>query len=272
MHQVEFLIEWNLLPSVIGRLQVSERLVIEDAWNQQRDYLTNGKSKSYALAYVGVEDEPSFFKTAVSYIEFLLLVCALTSDISGTYQLGIGTEISDFGELGKRRVGFPSYEKVNVLSSPPELIEPILAAKSRFLQLEKDRQQIMDGYLGLALRYYYFALQSYDRGRIDEMIIDLAITAEALFTKEDKNIVHNLKCRLSSFIAGNETERNEIMKRINEFYSLRSTIVHGNKKNFSLSEAELTGIAKTYIQKAIDTALTLKLYSKDELLKRIEGI
>jgi len=267
---VEFLIEWNLLPSVIGRLQVSERLVIEDAWNQQRDYLTNGKSKSYVLAYVGVEDEPSFFNTAVSYIEFFLLICALTSDISGTYQLGIGTQISDFSELGKRRIGFPSYEKVEVLSSPPELMEPILAAKSRFLQLEKDRQQIMDGYLGLALRYYYFALQSYYRNRIDEMIIDLAITAEALFTKESKNITRNLKCRLSSFIADNELERGEIVKKIDEFYSLRSAIVHGNKKSFSLSDVKLTGTAKTYIQKAIDKALTLKFYSKEELLQRID--
>lgn len=101
------------------------------------------------------------------------------------------------------------------------------------------------------------------------MIIDLAITAEALFTNDNKNITRNLKSRLSSFTADNESEKDEIMKRIDEFYGLRSTIVHGNKKNFSLSDANLTGMAKTYIRKAIDKALTLKLYSKDELLLRI---
>jgi len=152
MHQVEAIIEWDLM-SAFNILIISDRLILESVISPSGDHC--------ALAYVGVEDETNFFRTATSYLELFLLTCALTSDISATYRNVIGTTISSLNDLGKQSV--IGYEKIHVLNENIQspINKPILLAKGRFRELEEDRQEIIDSYLGLALRYYYFALQAY---------------------------------------------------------------------------------------------------------------
>jgi len=261
IHQIESLLSGNLLPPTIGRLQVSKRLIIERAWETY-------SSGEFALAYVGWEDEPNFFMKAILYMDFFLLIHALICGTPVTHIRGPANPISKLSELGKRRFYFSKYEKITVPQEDlhSELSKPILSTKDRFLQLEKDTQRIIDGHVGLALRYYYFALQANNRGRIEEVVIDLAIAAEALFSTR-KNFTKNLKRRLSSFIADDESERGEIAKRIGDFYHLRGTIVHGGKKRINLNDI---GIVSIYVQKAIDKALSFRLYSKKEFIQEVD--
>jgi len=267
MHQVEFLVEGNLLPTTIGRLQVSETLILENAWSWERT--STGQSKSFALAYVGVEGDPrpNFFLFARAYLDFFLLIYSLTTGQPATQFTGAGTEIPNIGALGSHKVSFPGYEKITVLNEnmESELSRPILAAKERFLELEKDRQAIMKGYLGLALRYYYFALQANERGHFDEVVINLAVAAEAIVSTGG-NYKRNLKERISAFISHDESERVDIEKRLGDFYDLRAAVVHGGRKRIPLADVR---VVSGYIKSAIDKALALNFFSKEELIKAL---
>lgn len=263
MLQVRIYFKWNCLQHLFGKLQISDKLVLEELENQAGEYKI--------LACIATEDKPTFFNDAISYFEFFILICALKDIIIDNFQIGTATEISNINELGK--LPFPNYEISDVLPPPPELIKPILLAKERFLELENDRQKIMKNYLGIAIPYYYYAVRSFTGTykRVEETIIDLAISAEALFIQKKMGISKNLKQRLSNFIAIDESERIEIKKRIGEFYKLRCDIVHGRglKKNTRLAEVI---IPKDYIRRAIDKALSSKLYEKKDLIKRIDSI
>jgi hypothetical protein len=260
--QVEFLIQGYLLPMTIGRLQISPSFVIEDA-------VAKKDSRGvFALAYVGVEDEPNFFREALAKMNLFLLLHALITGQAATHLLGAAIPLSTLADLGKNRVTFPDYEKVIHLNEDmkSELSKPILLTKERFLQLEKDMDRILDGHVGLALRYYYRAAQASGKRRVAEVVIDLAIAAEALFSREPPYTA-NLKRRFSNFIADDELERKKIAKRIGKFYSLRGAIVHGVKKKVPTEDIRT---ASEYIQKAIDKALSSKLYTKAELIRKAD--
>jgi hypothetical protein len=268
VHQVEFLVECNLLPMTIGRLQVSETLIFEQAlsWGTT----PTGQSKSYALAYVGVEDDPKphYFLFARAYLDFFLMIYSLTTDQPVTHFMGVGTKIPNLEALGTKRVSFPDCEKVTVLNENMESVfsKPILSAKQRFLKLEEDRQTIMQGYLGLALRYYYFALQANERGHFDEVVVNLAIAIEAIVST-GKNFTKNLKQRVSILISDDESEKTDIAKKLGDFYDLRGAIVHGGRKEIPLADVRMVS---GYVRRAIERVLSLKLFSKKELIRSIE--
>lgn len=261
MQQVECILEWGL-PPTFGRFRISDRFLLEQV---------AGPEGYFTFAYVGVEDEDRFFKEAVSTIKLFLLTSALSNDVIATYHNVIGTDLPSLEDLGKYRVAYNTgYETIKVMGSMPISLNPLPSIKERFLQLNEHRQKILGSYLGLALRYYYFAIQSYLREpkRIDEMIIDLSISAEALFST-GANFKKNLKHRLSYFLASNDSDRSEISKIIGDFYDYRGAIVHGGTKKKKISMNEIF-LAKKYVQKAIDKALALKLHQKKELIEYIE--
>lgn len=261
LKQVEFLIQGYLLPMTMGRLQVSPSFVIEDAI-AKKDI-----EGFFALAFIGVEDKPNFFMKARSTMNLFLLLHALTTGQPATHHMGIATPLSTMADLGKNRVTFPSYEKVTHLNEDmkSKLSKPILLTKERFLQLEADVDRILDEHVGLALSYFYYAAQANRRRRF-AVVINLAIAAEALFSKEPP-YRGNLKRRLSCFIADSEPEREEIAKKIGKFYRLRGAIVHGGKKEIPLNDVRP---AWGYIQKAIDKALSSKIYTKAELIQEAD--
>ncbi len=262
LKQVEFLVQGHLLPMTIGRLKVSPRFVIESA-------IAKKDIKGiFALAFLGVEDETNFFTKARSTMNLFLLLHALTTGQAVTHLMGIATPLSALADLGKNRVTFPSYEKVTHLNEDwkSKLTKPILLTKKRFLRLETDMDRILDEHVGLALRYFYYAAQADSRRRFAEVVINLAISAEALFSKEPP-ITGNLKRRLSRFIADGELERERIAEKIGKFYRLRGAIVHGGKKEVPLDTVRT---AWGYIQKAIDKALSSRIYTKAELIQEAE--
>jgi len=62
-------------------------------------------------------------------------------------------------------------------------------------------------------------------------------------------------------------ERKEISKRIGDFYRLRGAIMHGEKAKIHLADVQT---ASGYIRKAIDKALSSKLYTKAELIQAVD--
>lgn len=259
--QVEFLIQGYLLPLTIGRLQVSPSFLIEDAIAKK------DVEGFFALAFIGVKDEPHFFMNARSRMDLFLLLHALITGQAATHLMGVATPLSTLADLGKNRVTFPNYEKVIHVNEDmkSELSKPIFLTKERFLQLEADVDRILNEHIGLALSYFYYAAQADRRRRFREVVIDLAIAAEALFSREPP-YRGNLKRRLSCFIADSELERKKIARKIGDFYRLRGAIVHGGKKEIPLDDVRT---AWGYIQKAIDKALSSKLYTKAELILEV---
>ena len=263
--QVEFLIQGYLLPMTIGRLQISPSFVIEDATSKK------DSEGFFSLAFVGVEDEPNFFMKARSRMNLFLLLHALNTGQAATHLMGIATPLSTLADLGKNRFTFPSYEKVIHLNEDmkSELTKPVLLTKERFLQLEKDMDKILDEHVGLALAYYYYAARASGRRRLVEVVINLGIAAEALFST-GKDFGKNLKRRLSNFITDDEMERKEIAKKIGKFYRLRGLIVHGEKMRARKIPLTDVRTASEYIKKAIEKALSSKLYTKAELIQEVD--
>jgi len=265
LHQVEFLVEGHMLPPTIGRLKISETLILEQV------YRSGSEHPISAIAYVGVvtPGEANPFFTARDYLDFFLLIYCLVSGQAVTTTMGIGTTLDDINSLGRKRVGFPGSEKIEVMGEYEEdfVSKPILEAKKRFLLFEPDRQKIMESPLGLALKYYYLAVRASSR-LSEEAVIHLMIAAEALLITMNEKVRGTLSSRLSTLIAENETEKAEISKKMRELYDLRSAIVHGKGKKTSFDEAR---ILFAYVRRAIECGLSLRRLTKEELAAKLDN-
>ena len=270
LHQVEFLVEGYLLPPTIGRLRVSEKLMLEQVWRRGRESRFSHEQTHYTIAYVGVATpkEANYFPIAGDYLDFFLLIYSLVSGQPVTTTMGIGITLDDMSSLGAKRIGFPSFEKIYVHGERKDdfLSKPILDAKKRFLLLQPDRQRIMGSPLGLALTFYYFAVLA-SRRRLEEAVIHLMIAGEALLCTETTKIRKNLSRRLSTLIAENKTEKAEISKKMRELYKLRCGIVHGGGKKPSLGDVK---ILFNYVRRAIECGLSFRHLSKDELVAKLD--
>jgi len=270
LHQVEFLIEGNLLPPTIGKLCVSEKLILEKVWRGGYESRLSHEPDDYAIAYVGVDtqEESNYFPAARDYLDFFILIYSLVSGQPVTSMMGIGTTLDDMTSLGTKRVGWPSFEKIHVLNEREDSLfcKPILDTKKQFLLLLPDRQKIMESTLGLALIFYYLAVLA-SRRRLEEAVINLMIAAEALLITKTECIRGNLSKRLSTLIAENETEKAEISKKMRELYDLRSDIVHGRGKKPSLNDAR---ILFNYVRRAVERGLSLKNFSKEDLIAKLD--
>jgi len=271
LHQVEFLIEGDMLPFTMGELRVSNELLLESVWRRNIEGRITSESEMCTIAYVGVETprEANYFIDANNYLDFFLLIYSLVSGQAVMSKIGLGTKLDDLNSLGTRPAGWPRYEKIHFDQEPEENVfcKPILDTKRLFLQLLPNRDDIMKSHLGLALRYYYFAVAASKR-RLEESVIDLIIAVEALLIAGEEGKRQNLSKRLSALIAKNEEERKDISKKMVTLYDLRSSIVHGGGTSPSLNDARtLFG----YVKRAIDCAIPLRQLSKKELIASIEA-
>lgn len=226
------------MPPTIGRLQITDTLVLEQVFR------SGSENPISAVAYVGVvtPGEADFFLIARDYLDFFILIYCLVSGQAVTETMGMGTTLDDIASLGTRRVGFSSFERIDVLGEYKDdpLSKPILEAKERFLLLLPERQRIMESPLGLSLKYYYLAVRASKR-LLEEAIIHLMIAAEALLITRNENIREPLSRRLSVLIAKNEEERAEISKKMRGLYDLRCDIVHGRGGKPSWIDARVLG-------------------------------
>jgi hypothetical protein len=270
LHQVEFLIEGYLLPPTIGRLCVSEELILESVWRAGSESRFSHEPANYVIAYVGVAapEESNYFPAARDHLDFFLLIYSLISGQPVTSMMGIGTTLDDMSSLGTKRVGWSSFEKIHVLNERWDdlFCKPILDTKRLFLLLLPDRQKIMESPLGLALTFYYFAVLA-SRRRLEEAVIDLMIAGEALLIARERDKKKNLSRRLSTLIAEDEKEKAEISEKMLKLYKLRSDIVHGEGVKPSFDDVK---ILFDYMRRAVERGLSLRHLSKKELIAKLD--
>lgn len=262
-HQVEFLLEGYVLPMTIEKLRISDRFLLEAA------YPKNNKDQSfYTKAFVATEEEGNYFKSVIDEVEFFVLIYTLISGQGVTSRTGIGIDIEKLSDLGKKRFTFPDYEKIHVMSKGKDefLTKPILETKELFLKYLPRRKKIMDGPLGLALIYYYVAVQASQR-RYDQAIINLMIALEALLITEGEKIRGYISKRTAQLIEKEAEKRNQISKEIKDLYDLRSHIVHGRGKKPTLKE---TRQLFKFARKAIQKTLSLEILSKEKLIEKLD--
>jgi len=261
-HQVEFLLEGYVLPMTIDELIVSNRFLLEAVSSKN-----NATKSEYVIAYVAIEDKSNFFKPAMDEIEFFILIYALIAGQFVTSRTGAGIELHDLGSLGKKRVAFGDFEKLHLIQTVKDhfLTKPIFETKELFLKLLAKRQKIMDSHIGLALIYYYFAVQASQK-RFEHSIINLMIALEGLLIKEGDKIRGCISNRVANLIAEEAKERTLISKRMKELYTLRSHIVHGRGKKPSFND---TRQLFKYSRKAIQKAISIGTLSKEELIKNL---
>jgi hypothetical protein len=264
LHQIEFLLEGEVLPLTIGRFSVSKNLLLEavEPINPTRS------TASYAIAYFAVEGERNYFRIAIHSVDFFVFIHCFVSGQPVTTKHGGGIQIKDYDSLGRRRITFGNFEKVDILGdTATDVPWPIYETKKRYLELLPDRQTIMESHLGIALSYYYFAIIASQR-RLEEAIIDLTVAMEALLITRSDGIRGSLSRRLASLIADKKQEKTVVAKRMCELYDLRSEIIHGRGKEPTLNDGrQLFG----YAQKAIDKALSLRVQSKQELISKLDS-
>jgi len=183
--------------------------------------------------------------------------------------------ISEIFEDGRKK--FKS-NVIKILVSTANLGEPLLISKTEVLELKniykaikKLNNQNTEKFF-LALSRLSFGMESIlPRDRVIDYITGL----ESLYTESNE-----LKFRLSIFLAsifGNSLkEKEDIYNSINEFYDLRSCIVHGsyNKKCLKLRKNYLndkyTEILEEYLRRSLRSFIeNPDNFNKDNLIKQI---
>lgn len=273
--EVEFLIEGNLSLITMGSLQVSKYLLVSASWPKGEIADPSGESKSYTLAFVAVPQVSpgADFQAARQYLDLFLLLYALRTDEPCTFFVGVGHPLRDLESLGKQRVSFPSFEPVESMdpSNPQSpFVRPVLETATFFRELEALQQDLMKSFVGLSLRYYYYALQASRHGRIPEITINLSTALEALVsTNED--FTRNLRERISSLIKNDPTESAKISKGIANLYNARSRILHGSilVEDLKIRRSQLVEYF-SYTRRAIEKVIALRKFNKHDLVSFLD--
>ena len=269
---MEFLVEGPVLPMSMKGLRISDRLILEQAMPKAMGEYPDGQSRSYALAFVSYLWESSSARLmldAINYLDFFLLVTSFSIRQPLTYFGGVGTRIKDQRALGTHKVSFPDYwldiSRMSNTDSP--FNKPILAAKERFLKVELDRKAIMDGYLGIALRFYRLALLADQRKQFEEAVVSLIIVAEALVSS-GSGITDSLKRRITALMTDEGLDIPDLERSIGIYYGVRSDIVHGHKRR-KISPKEVGAVAEA-IWKTLEIALDRRYLAKKKFVAMID--
>jgi hypothetical protein len=116
-------------------------------------------------------------------------------------------------------------------------------------QLKKER------FLKNAVDYYSRSLKD---DLLEEKLIDLMISLESLFSRNEAELSYRISLRTSFFLGfPEEKERPEIFKKIYDLYSKRSTIVHGTE-NVKLEWNEVMWLQQQ-VSKAIKRFIHIEL-------------
>ncbi|MFH2211585.1 MAG: hypothetical protein ABIJ01_08110 [Pseudomonadota bacterium] len=131
--------------------------------------------------------------------------------------------------------------------------------------------KIAKNFLGIAIRRYALAMS---RPSLDDKLIDLMISAEAIFLRVDQNeLTYKLAHRAALLLGTNSSQQKEIFKFINDAYSMRSKVVHGAKsytkeprdiEKLSITISRLSELLRESILKML--AIALDPHAPSELI------
>ena len=267
--QWEFLIQGNFLPSTIESFWFSDRLFIEKVVDPRVfDVTRYGRYQDSVFAYLGSEQKNGDPVECLNYIDFLVLLYAVVTNNPCSRVSGVGIPVEKYEDLGKRRVSFPSFEKLTVLGAPfKQDLEKLTSFKSLFNELVQDRTMILNGFHGIALQSYYDALKASEQNRLDHSIIHLFVAAESLVVTSSNKVGNQLANRIPNLISKSDEEKEEMNKEIGKIYGTRCGIIHGGGKKATVVEARAL---YKFTQKAILRALKLRHLTKTELVETFD--
>lgn len=272
LQQIEYLIHGNILPMSIDKHRMSERLVIEKVYGEGYRDSTWGEHVGHVKAYVGVEYDgtPTFFDKAHNYLTLFLNLYTLQAGQPYVVFRSIGTPVDDFTNLGERSYGYPKHEPiVSIGESLPDDVHRISKLKSLFQQVESDFESIIDTPLGLAMQFFYDALMSNHRRRLELAVVHFMMAAEALIVLDEEAKRQNVSRRISILSSESLEEYKTAFKSMKNLYDVRSGIVHGGDKKASPMDV---GQLFQCIRKALFESLALRHLGKQELVNRLDMI
>ncbi len=115
--------------------------------------------------------------------------------------------------------------------------EPVPPWGTRYLMKKGEESKLMEVWqhfenrdfnkpdpVNVALRRFNF---SFERGQVEDKVIDLMIAFEALLLNEEGSPTHKLALRFAKLLGNDFVERMTLYKEMKRFYKIRSKIVHG---------------------------------------------
>lgn len=272
LHQLEYLIHGDILPLSISRHRMSERLVIEKVHGDGYQDSTWGAQVGHVKAFVGVEsdDTARHFNQAGKYLTLFLHLYTLQAGQPYVVFRPLGTNVDDFTKLGERSDGYPRHNPIKQIGEPfPNHVRYISRLNALFQQVESDYENITDGPLGLAMQFFYDAVMSNHRRRLELAVVHFMMAAEALVISGEESKRQNVSRRIGALIAESDDEYEEIYNKMKKMYDIRSGIVHGGRKVASPKDVQTL---YQYLRKAIFERLSLRHISKKELVKKLDEI
>ncbi len=272
VRQLEYLIHGDILPLTISRYSMSEKLVLEKVYGEGYQDSTWGRNVGHVKAYVGVEsDDPaSYFVQANKYLTLFLNLYTLQDGQPCVVFPPWDSSIDDFTKLGERSFSYPGHKPIELMGEPfPDHIRRISKLKNLFQQVEPDFESIIDSPLGLAMQFFYDALMSNHRRRLELAVVHFVMAAEALIIIGEESKRQNVSKRIAALIAESNDEYEKIYQKMKKMYDVRSGIVHGGDKKASPIDV---GILTQYLRKAILERLSLRHLFKPELVGRLDQI
>lgn len=272
LRQLEYLIHGNILPMSINRYRMSERLVILKVLGEGYRDSTWGENVGHVKAYVGVESDgtPAFFEHAYKYLALFLNLYTLQKGQPYVVFRPLGTRIDDFDKLGVSSYGYPNHEPIISSGRPLESdVNRISKLKVLFQHVESDYERITDSPLGLSLQFFYDAVMSNHRGRLELAVVHFVMAAEALVVLGEESKRQKVGKGIGVLFSETQEEYESAYRKMKKLYGVRGGIVHGGGKKASPMDV---GILYNYIRKAILERLSLRQLSKPELVEKLDQI
>lgn len=234
IHQIEYLVGGTVLPLSCPEHRYSDHILIQKSLPHSGVSTNTGEDyKEHSLVFVAVDVEEGSnpFLLADDYLSLFLLITSLQTGNTYDVHQGIGTHLKNVEDLGKVRVGFPSFHTINQLNAPfPTHARYVEKQMKEYQELEQEATEIIHSEIGLALQFYHDGLKSNSTRRPDLAIIHFMIAAETLIIIGRERKRKNVSRRLAA-INYSQDELEEGIRTIKKLYDLRSEIVHGDHQN-----------------------------------------
>jgi hypothetical protein len=163
----------------------------------------------------------------------------------------------------KAKVTYPESEK-------PRVLQREYSALERSIEIFKANENALRSYPYLVNAIHYFFYSNLAE-RIEEKLIDLIISLEALYLTEKMELGYRLSLRVASSIGHlyNDRTMEQIAREIRDLYDKRSSIVHGDPEE--ITSDEVVSRLMDYTRKSIQMFVKLSpVKSKRDILKLLD--
>lgn len=266
--QLRFTLVGFILPPLRPEIKVTDRLILRKPKEPNEQMVQIGNElvpATDALVLITTDGSQDKFKLAEEYLQKFLELFLLTNGHTvRIYRYGAAVNLAKhkFGEID---YGEMKGMKMLRAESEIKLWSDLDDLKWVFPRLFNTLQSEENAYLRLALSYYHRAVLS---NKLEEILIDLMVCAEALFSKGDE-YGKTIASRLSFMVRKDEKERDEINKELKELYRKRSAIVHGSYSN--IDPQKVANLFRYLGQALREFLLLCRVKSREEINQLVDS-